>query len=120
MALFSNSSISQLQRALDMTSMSQNLTSQNIANADTPNYKAKHLVFSNLLKNSMSNQKGSSISNNLAARVVEDQSTSMQNNGNNVDLDKEMTDLAKNQLQYQTLVELLNSQFSDIKTVIRG
>lgn len=42
------------------------------------------------------------------------------NNGNNVDVDKEMSELAKNQIYYQGLVDRLNGKFGVIQTVLRG
>ncbi len=41
-------------------------------------------------------------------------------NKNNVDLDKEMSDLAQNQIYYNALVERLNGKFNSLKTVIKG
>lgn len=124
MGILSNNMISQLQSALNRTSLNQRLISQNIANVDTPNYKAEHISFNDHFQNSLKANRTEPqhipFSNDNNYRVVEDQSTSMQNNGNNVDIDKEMASLAKNQIQYQTLVQLMNSQFSDIKTVIKG
>ena len=41
-------------------------------------------------------------------------------NGNNVDVDHEMAELAKNQLYYQAVVDRLNGKFSSLEKVIRG
>ncbi|MCY8282095.1 flagellar basal body rod protein FlgB, partial [Bacillus inaquosorum] len=46
--------------------------------------------------------------------------TSYQQNGNNVDVDKEMTELAQNQINYQALVERMNGKFNSLKTVLTG
>lgn len=46
--------------------------------------------------------------------------TMYNHNGNNVDIDKEMAELAKNQIYYRGLVNRINGKFSGVQTVIRG
>lgn len=52
--------------------------------------------------------------------IVSGSDTSYQQNGNNVDIDKEMTDLAENQINYQALVERMSGKFNSLKTVLTG
>ena len=52
--------------------------------------------------------------------VVQDQTTAMSHNGNNVDLDYEMALMAKNQLYYNTLIQMVNGKISKIRTAIDG
>ncbi|WP_139031806.1 flagellar basal body rod protein FlgB, partial [Bacillus subtilis] len=52
--------------------------------------------------------------------IVASGDTSYQQNGNNVDVDKEMTELAQNQINYQALVERMNGKFNSLKTVLTG
>lgn len=52
--------------------------------------------------------------------IVTSGDTSYQQNGNNVDVDKEMTELAENQINYQALVERMNGKFNSLKTVLTG
>jgi flagellar basal-body rod protein FlgB len=44
----------------------------------------------------------------------------MQNNGNNVDIDGEMTNMGKNSLWYYTLTQQLNSEFQQLSIAITG
>jgi len=44
----------------------------------------------------------------------------MQNNGNNVDIDNEMTQMSKNSLWYYTLTQQLSSQFQQLSIAIKG
>lgn len=129
MKLFS-STMTALERGLDYSVQKQKAISQNIANVDTPNYKAKDVTFKSFLDNEMNasyrshktNSKhfdfkyGQSSSNS----IVERSDTSYSHNGNNVDLDTEMAQLAENQIYNQALVDRLNGQFNTLKTVIRG
>ncbi|MEH6937021.1 flagellar basal body rod protein FlgB [Bacillus sp. JJ664] len=129
MKLFSNT-ITALERGLDYSVQKQKAISQNIANADTPNYKAKDVSFKSFLENEMNanfmanrtNSKhfdfkyGQTSSNS----IIEKSDTSYSHNGNNVDLDTEMAQLAENQIYNQALVDRINGQFNTLKSVIRG
>lgn len=129
MKLFSGT-ISTLENALNYSSTKQKVISQNISNADTPNYKAKNASFRNELQNAVGNSmetrrsdvrhfdfKGQS-SNGIA--ITTNQNTSYNNNGNNVDIDKEMADLATNQIYYNALIERISGKFQTLQSVIRG
>jgi flagellar basal-body rod protein FlgB len=125
--------ISLLQNALDASSLRQQVISNNIANSETPGYKAKKVVFEDILKQHLSNQ-ASIVGNRTDSRhlmigssnsvpnaqIVENTETVMQNNKNNVDVDQEMTDMGKNSLWYYTLTEQLNSEFQQLSIAITG
>lgn len=125
--------INLLQSALDAASLRQQVISNNLANSETPGYKAKQVVFEDVLKqhltnqtNSAGNQNGSSqmASGNPAdipaAQVVQDTQSVMQNNGNNVDVDQQMTQMGNNSLWYYTLTQQLNSEFQQLSIAITG
>ncbi|SDJ72554.1 flagellar basal body rod protein FlgB [Sediminibacillus albus] len=128
---FFGSTISSLEKSLDYASVKNQTISNNIANADTPGYKAQSAVFKNVLQNEMGStfqtkrtdsrhinfQPGSA---QQSFQVVSNSNTTYNHNGNNVDIDKEMTELAKNQIYYQGLVDRLNGKFSSLQTVIKG
>jgi flagellar basal-body rod protein FlgB len=127
--LFSNTFTS-LEQALNYSSLKQKVISQNIANADTPNYKAQDVSFKAVLQNELGQN---FTTNRTDARHIDfsDSSTAnpaiitrpnvqYNNNGNSVDLDQEMSDLAKNQIYYDALVEQENNKFAALKNVISG
>lgn len=129
MKLFSNT-ISTLENALNYSSTKQKVIAQNISNADTPNYKSKEVSFKSALQSAMDHPmttrktdarhfdlKGSTSS---GVTIRTNQSTSYNNNGNNVDIDKEMSELATNQIYYNALVERINGKFQTLQSVIRG
>ncbi|GGH82265.1 flagellar basal-body rod protein FlgB [Pullulanibacillus pueri] len=124
MAILNLSSIGNLQRALDQTSLSQNVISQNIANIDTPNYKAKKVVFGDVLQSAMTANRTDprhfEFSNSGQSQIVVDRNSSIQNNGNNVDADEQMTELAKTQLQYQSYTEAISREFNKLNIVLGG
>jgi flagellar basal-body rod protein FlgB len=52
--------------------------------------------------------------------VIQDNSTTFRNDGNNVDIDLEMTRLAENTLQYNALARSLTSHLGMLRQVIQG
>ncbi|WP_174735001.1 flagellar basal body rod protein FlgB [Mesobacillus harenae] len=129
MKLFSGS-ISTLENALNYSSLKQKVISQNIANVDTPNYKAKDASF----KASFDEALGRSLSANRTdlrhiefkqhpvsqARITSQNNVQYNHNGNSVDLDKEMTDLAENQIYHNAVIERISGKFNSLQSVIRG
>jgi flagellar basal-body rod protein FlgB len=125
--------ISLLQSALDASNLRQQVISNNLANAETPGYKGKQVVFEDILKQKLSNQtqivgnrtdpRHFVISNPVeipTAKTVENVGSVMQNNGNNVDVDGEMTSMGKNALWYYTLTQQLTSEFQQLSIAIKG
>jgi flagellar basal-body rod protein FlgB len=125
--LFSGT-IQNLENALGRADIKQKVLTNNIANIDTPNYKAKKVSFRNLLDQETSNLEAVKTDYRHVDftgsgddySIVSSSDTSYQQNGNNVDIDKEMTDLAENQINYQALVERMSGKFNSLKTVLTG
>jgi len=126
--LFSGN-ISTLEKALSYSSLKHKTTAQNISNADTPNYKSREVSFQKMLSDASGNSltanktDGRHIdfrpSENSGAVSVR-RNVNYHHNGNNVDMDKEMSDLATNQIYYNALIERLNGKFSSLQMVIKG
>ncbi|MED3623997.1 flagellar basal body rod protein FlgB [Neobacillus thermocopriae] len=122
-----------LHAGLNAASLRQQAISQNIANAETSGYKAKKVVFEEILKKQLANQT-KFVGNQTdprhytigqpnhvpVAKIVENTETVMQNNQNNVDIDEEMTRMGKNSLWYYTLTEQINSEFQQLSIAIKG
>ncbi|PAK32058.1 flagellar basal body rod protein FlgB [Bacillus velezensis] len=127
MDLFSGT-IQNLENALGRADIKQKVLTNNIANIDTPNYKAKKVSFRNLLDQETSNLEAVKTDYRHVDftgsgddySIVSSSDTSYQQNGNNVDIDKEMTDLAENQINYQALVERMSGKFNSLKTALTG
>lgn len=121
-----NKTISTLSKALDGLQLRQQAISNNIANVDTPEYKRKDVNFESQLKailnkndmklNATNNQHFSTTANldEFAPKIATQRDTSIRNDENNVDIDYEMTALAKNQLRYQATTKLLSQKFRKI------
>jgi flagellar basal-body rod protein FlgB len=124
-------SFQSLEQALSAAALKQKVHAANIANVDTPNYKSKHVSFQSVLNDAAVNQKMLSYKTNAmhlefggtsstGPRVEANNSTAFTQNGNNVDMDYEMSELAKNQLHYNALTERINGKFSTLSTIING
>ena len=109
-----------VENMLDWTAKRQQALSANLANIDTPGYKAKDISFSEQLKSLSMDRTSSSHLESLAQngmRVFE-VGTPDKVNGNTVDLDREMTELSKNGLQYIALVQFLNQKIRTLRSAI--
>lgn len=115
-----------LDRAADASSMRNELISNNIANVDTPGYKRKDLNFESMLVAELSgdnlDKAVTELNKDLSVlepNVYTDNSNlSYRLDGNNVDIAAEEAYLAENQIKYQTLIDLMNQEFSRYKTVL--
>ncbi len=127
-------SFQSLEQAMSATTMKQRVRAANIANVDTPGYKSKQVNFQSMLNTAIdqpslssiktapqhiafSTEKGNSPS---GFTITENNSTKIMPNGNNVDMDVEMAELAKDQLMFNALTERVNGKFTALRTVIEG
>jgi len=124
-----NINLTLLKNAIEASSLRQDAINSNIANINTDNYKTNQVVFETLLTQSVhgvtinktqDQHLGSSSIADIKPIVSKRTQTSAKENGNNVDLDMEMVNLAENSLYYQALISQLNGQYSRLKTIISG
>jgi flagellar basal-body rod protein FlgB len=124
------------QIALAVRSQRQQVLASNIANADTPNYKARDIDFAKALQNALAEQttsgmglaktdsghldtnKTGSYSGNspLLYRTVQQGSV----DGNTVDMDIERNQFADNALRYEAGVALVNGQIKNMLAAVQG
>ncbi|WP_416297332.1 flagellar basal body rod protein FlgB [Paenibacillus illinoisensis] len=134
MNLLNDISFKRLQGALNASNTRQQTIADNIANADTPYYKRSDVSFEEILKQQTDGDmpvlKGKVTdsrhfvigpSSSVPTPVVTmDHSTSMNNNQNNVDIDKEMSLLAENQLRYNAYIQQVNEQIKMMRVGVEG
>lgn len=132
LSLVNHMSVRALSQAMDASQLRQHVINHNIANVDTPYYKAKRVRFEDVLLqelNKASGFKGRVTDPRhipigrpgqgaVTPEVTVETGTKMNNNGNNVDIDAEMALLAKNGLWYQALAQSLNHEFRQLRHVI--
>ncbi len=124
---FSNS-MRMLERAMGFQWTKQRVILGNVANAETPNYKAKYVTFEETLRGSLQTAAGAArpVASMGAAlerstpvvRTAEDESTRM--DGNSVNVAQEQMELVRNAYQMQYTMNAINTDLALLRTAIRG
>ncbi|KMJ58633.1 flagellar basal body rod protein FlgB [Bacillus sp. LL01] len=126
MKIFSTSIVA-LEKGIQYSGNKHKAISHNIANVDTPNFKRKDVrpnfgeTFQRALQSNRTDirhREFSGITNDSFR--INKTAHSYSHNGNNVDIDKEMSDLAENQIYYYTLIDQMNGKFQSLQSVIKG
>ena len=108
----------QLGRYLDMAAGKAKMTAENMANIDTPGYRAIGMDFEAEMRNAMVEvQTGSAPSQ---VRVRPEDGLIARPDGNNVSLDREGLNLAEAQLEFKTGVALLRQQYQIVMDAIHA
>jgi len=107
-----------LSHALDLTAQRQALTTQNVANVDTPGYHTRDIDFSSELQRAMVMEDADPMGSTPFVREVP--GLVERPDGNNVSIDREGLLMAQNQLQFQTEAQLLHSEFNRLQEAISG
>ncbi len=126
-----------LQRTMDVSLLRQNVIANNIANANTPNFKRSDVNFESRLRDAIQSSTRTPrfqerLTNerhipfhqpmdyrDVRPRRVLDFMTTAKNNGNNVDMEVESMDLLNNQLMYQMMTRSVADSFARINLVLR-
>lgn len=117
--------INVLQQAADASWLRNTIISNNIANVDTPNYKRKDVQFETYLIEQMAG--GDTMDHyvdnidlsTLEGTIYTDHSNlSYRLDGNNVDIDTENVELAKNQIKYNVMTDAISQEFSRLRTAM--
>lgn len=125
--------INVLTKALEASWKRNEVINNNIANAETPNFKRSDVVFEDLLKEhlneSQSKLQGTVTNENhisingghlkdIQHQIKTDHTYSTRNDNNNVEIDVEMAERVKNEMMYNLLTTRIQSGFKKIKYVI--
>ncbi|MGB8516713.1 MAG: flagellar basal body rod protein FlgB [Gallionella sp.] len=122
------------QTALSLMASRQELLASNIANADTPNYKAKDINFASALQNALSGSspklpvtqtasshlQGNAGGSILGAPVMYRKPIQPSADGNTVDMDVERAQFADNALRYEASVKFISDDIKEIMQAIQG
>ena len=127
MSLFDNTT-NALQTSIGMRQVRQNITSSNIANAETPGYHAKKVDFEEALARAidLDGLRGMSTSSpehfsvggktaKVRPDIYENPEGAVNNDGNTVDLEKEMSALSENAIMYKAALQLINKKMAALK-----
>jgi len=119
--------------SMDASVKNHQVISQNMANFSTPNYKRKYISFDDELKKALGNSDQLKLKTNnqkhinntpylenVQAKILEDDSKSLRNDGNNVDIDTENSLMIQNALNYSSQSRLMTYAIQRYDTVLRG
>ena len=103
----------------------------NIANIETPGFKASGVEFESIFKRALEGKGfnatrthiahrefGSGNIENIRPRIYQRNNLSMRADGNNVDIEAENVRLAQNSIYYNTLIEKVNSEIRRLRMAI--
>ncbi len=125
----SNSTLSMLEKTLHYTSVKQKVINKNIANANTEEYLREEVTFSDSMSDAMAGQLRMNnpkhmapVSNSAGDGLVIKQDEELDdNNGiNNVTIEREMSDMAENQILFRFAAKRLSGYFRTMQDVIKG
>ncbi|MEX2355553.1 MAG: flagellar basal body rod protein FlgB [Thermaerobacterales bacterium] len=121
-----------VERGIEALGQRHGLLADNIANVETPGFKRRDVSFRPLLAEYLGRQRhrvqvettrlghinGSGAAGGYQIKTWQDSGTTMRADGNSVDIDREMAALARNGLEYQTLVTQASRRLAMLRTVI--
>jgi flagellar basal-body rod protein FlgB len=127
-----------LERGLDAESLRRRVIANNIANVDVPHFKRSEVNFESELRRvidsnaSQDNRYNGTVTDqrhipfyverdvrSVNPRINLDYNTTYRNDGNNVDIEKEIVDASKNQMRYNAFVTSLSNNFRMLKIALR-
>ncbi|MFH1987503.1 MAG: flagellar basal-body rod protein FlgB [Rhodocyclaceae bacterium] len=125
-------SFSVLSKALDLRTQRHQVLASNIANADTPNFKARDIDFKSAMQNALASradvgalsmavtssahQQGNGMSGSGTLQYRTETQSAV--DGNTVDMDVERAQITDNALQYQILTQMISSKFQGLRSAM--
>jgi len=123
--------LSLFSQAMNLRTQRHQVLASNIANADTPNYKARDFSFENAMQNALAGSVGGSVamtttSGRHLAGSNADGSAALQYrketqsavDGNTVDMDVERSQIAENAMQYQIVSQLISDRIKGMRSAL--
>lgn len=118
-----------LAASANMRLLRQNITASNIANAETPGYKAQRVDFEEALSRALDHEGlgrqhvsdkdhfliGQGAIGRVRADVYDNPEINLTNDGNTVDLEREMATLSENTILYRAALQLINKKLGALK-----
>lgn len=121
-----------LAQSLNYRLQKHNITSSNVANAETPGYHAKKIDFEEALSRAIDLDKlgkshsphkehiplGAGAISRSRVDIYDNPDINLANDKNTVDLEKEMAQLAENSILYKSAIELINRKIAQTRYAI--
>lgn len=127
MDFLSSNAALMLQKSMGFLWTKQSCILDNISNAETPGYQTKYATFEESLQQAIQSASGQGGSTKEIRNAIEDtpvqvheaeESTRL--DGNGVNITEQMVELARNGYQMQYVMDAISSDFSLLRTAIKG
>lgn len=127
MDFLSSNAALMLQKSMGFLWTKQSCILDNISNAETPGYQTKYATFEESLRQAIQSASGQGSSTKKIRNAIEDtpvqvheaeESTRL--DGNGVNITEQMVELARNGYQMQYVMDAISSDFSLLRTAIKG
>ena len=127
MDFLSSNAALMLQKSMDFLWTKQSCILDNISNAETPGYKTKYATFEESLRQAIQSASGQEPSTKEMRSAIQqssvvvhqaEESTRLDENG--VNITEQMVELARNGYQLQYVMDAISSDFSLMRTAIKG
>ncbi len=127
MELFTSNSMLMLEKSMGFLWTKQAAVLDNIANAETPNYKAKVVTFEESLRDKLESAASSDRPKRAIRQVLEEtdfavvepqESTRMDDNG--VNITEQSTELVRNSYQLQYVMNAISADMASLRTAAKG
>ncbi len=114
--------VSFLEKSLDVRIARHKILSENVANADTPEYRAHDLPFQKILEQAAGSPAALPLRKTHPDHILESDQAVMRtaepSNPDGVDIDQEMARLAENSVMFQAGVQALVKKLEALRAVI--
>ena len=133
-SIIDSKEITLLEKSLNLRSLQHKVLSSNIANMDTPNYKAVELAVEEEINKNHRPARGIQLrrthanhlpikntrTDNVKLRAAKPPELSLRGDGNTVDIDRTMGKLAENTLLYNAAAQIISKKLKGLSNVIKG
>jgi flagellar basal-body rod protein FlgB len=134
MSLINDKSMNSALMALDGLALRQQVISRNLANVDTPEYQAQQVTFEAAMQRAESGQARLSVgltktdAAHLSPKTEQTglvqlsarEGNSLRADGNNVNVDQELTQMAETNIRYQAMSQLVSKKLLLLKSIATG
>ncbi len=120
LSIFESKHYDFLKKMLDIGAQRQQVIANNIANVNTAGYKRNDIDFMDQLRSALSESGGSDALKTLEGKVVRPDVTPVRRDGNNVDLNKELSDLSKNAILFSMYTQMLKGRYNKLRDAMQG
>ncbi|MBS4959341.1 MAG: flagellar basal body rod protein FlgB [Clostridiales bacterium] len=126
MSLWSSNSMLLTEKSIDYLWKKQEVTANNLANNETPNFKSSYVTFEEEMRQQIGNRRNQNAKDikrkilGVNPRIHTNYNETNRLDGNNVDIIAENAEMAKSGIQYQYAARAISDDFARLRTAIRG